>query len=158
MDGIVNHRGRGDSEGRGEDRGGLIAGDLTGQVIGLAIKIHRRVGPGLLEHIYEDCLCQELTLAGIVFQRQVKLSLDYDGTRLPRAYRADIVVEEKIVLEIKAIEQILPVHEAQILTYMHLSGCSVGLFLNFNTALLKNGLRRFVQSSSPRPPLPPRPQ
>jgi GxxExxY protein len=91
----VNHRGREDSEGRGETRGDLIAGDLTGQVIGLAIKIHRRVGPGLLEHIYEDCLCQELMLARIPFERQVKLSVDYDGTQLPRAYRADIVVEER---------------------------------------------------------------
>lgn len=152
VDGANNHRGR------GEERAGLIGGDLTGRVIGLAIKVHRRVGPRLLEHIYEDCLCQELSLAGIVFQRQVRLSLDYDGTQLPRAYRADIVVEKKIILEIKSIEQILPVHEAQILTYMHLSGCSVGLLLNFNTALLKNGLRRFVQSSSPRAPLPQRPQ
>jgi GxxExxY protein len=75
-----------------------------------------------------------------------------DGFRLPRAYRADIVVEGTIILEIKSIEQILPVHEAQLLTYLRLSGCGVGLLLNFNTALLKNGLRRFVQTSSPRTP------
>jgi GxxExxY protein len=120
---------------------------LTGRVIGLAIKIHRTMGPGLLEQVHQDCLCHEMTLAGLSFRRQVELSLVYDGVRLPRAYRADIIVEESIILEIKAIEQILPVHEAQLLTYLHMSSCSVGLLLNFNAALLKDGLRRFVQTT-----------
>jgi GxxExxY protein len=149
-DGSMNHGGRGVLGARGEEAGGLVAGDLTGRVIGLAIKVHKAVGPGLLEQVYEDCLCHEMALDGLEFQRQVELSLIYDGFRLPRAYRADIVVEGTIILEIKSIEQILPVHEAQLLTYLRLSGCGVGLLLNFNTALLKNGLRRFVQTSSPR--------
>ncbi len=141
--------------GRGEEETGLAAGDLTGRVIGLAIKVHKTVGPGLLEQIYVDCLCLEMERTGIVFQRQVELPLIYDGIRLPRAYRADIVVEDSIILEMKSIEQILPVHESQLLTYLHLSGCRVGLLLNFNTTLLKNGLRRFI-NSSPRSPGTPR--
>jgi GxxExxY protein len=143
--------------GRGEGETGLTAGDLTGRVIGLAIKVHKTVGPGLLEQVYVDCLCLEMARNGLAFQRQVELPLIYDGVRLPRAYRADIVVEGSIILEIKSIEQILPVHESQLLTYLHLSGCRVGLLLNFNTTLLKNGLRRFVQNASPRPPSTPRP-
>jgi GxxExxY protein len=110
----------------------------------------------LLEQVYQDCLCHEMTLAHLEFRRQVNLSLVYDGVRLPRAYRADIIVEDRIILEIKAIEQILPVHEAQPLTYLRMSGCSVGLLLKFNAALLKDGLRRFIQTT-PRPPSPPRP-
>jgi GxxExxY protein len=149
--GPMHHGERGAREGRGEEEGGLVAGDVTGRVIGLAIKVHKTVGPGLLEQVYEDCLCLELSGGGLAFQRQVELPLIYNGVRLPRAYRADIIVEESIVLEIKSIEQILPVHESQLLTYLYLSGCRVGLLLNFNTTLLKNGLRRFVQTSSPRP-------
>ena len=147
----MNHGGRGVLGGRGEEETGLTAGDLTGRVIGLAIKVHKTVGPGLLEQVYVDCLCLEMACNGLAFQRQVELPLIYDGVRLPRAYPADNVVEETIILEIKSIEQILPVHESQLLTYLHLSGCRVGLLLNFNTALLKNGLRRFIQNSSPRP-------
>ena len=152
----MHHGGREGLGGRGEGVGALAAGDLTRQIIGLAIKVHRTVGPGLLEQVYQDCLCHEMTLAGVSFRRQVALSLVYDGVRLPRAYRADIIVEDNIILEIKAIEQILPVHEAQLLTYLRMSGCSVGLLLNFNAALLKDGLRRFIQTT-PRPPGPPRP-
>ena len=142
--------------GRGEEETGLAVGDITGRVIGLAIKVHKAVGPGLLEQVYVDCLYPEMERNGITFQRQVEFPLIYDGVRLSMAYRADIVVEESIILEIKSIEQILPVRESQLLTYPHLSGCRVGLLLNFNTALLKNGLRRFI-NSSPRPPGTPRP-
>jgi GxxExxY protein len=152
----MNHGGRGVLGGRGEEETGLAAGDVTGRVIGLAIKVHKTVGPGLLEQVYVDCLCLEMARNGLAFQRQVELPLIYDGVRLNRAYRADIVVEESIILEIKSIEQILPVHEFQVLTYLHLSGCRVGLLLNFNTTLLKNGLRRFI-NSSPRPLGTPRP-
>src|SRR4051812_44777281 len=127
----MNHGGREGLGGRGEGAGALAAGDLTGRIIGLAIKVHRTGGPGLLELVYQDCLCHEMTLAGIGFRRQVALSLVYDGVRLPRAYRADIIVEDSIILEIKAIEQILPAHEPQLLTYLRMSGCSVGLLLNF---------------------------
>jgi GxxExxY protein len=150
VDGAMNRGGHGVPGARGEAVGGLAAGDLTGRVIGLAIKVHKTVGPGLLEQIYEDCLCHEMALNGLSFQRQVELSLIYDGVRLPRAYRADILVGATVILEVKSIEQILPVHEAQLLTYLRLSGCAVGLLLNFNTALLKDGLRRFVNTSSPR--------
>jgi GxxExxY protein len=155
VDGSMNHGGRGGLGGRGEAIGGLAAGDLTGLVIGLAIKVHKAVGPGLLEQVYEECLCHEMTLNGLAFRRQVELPLIYGGVRLPRAYRADIIVEEEVIVEVKSIEQILPVHEAQLLTYLRLSDCGVGLLLNFNTALLKNGLRRFVQNSSPGTPRPP---
>jgi len=147
----MNHEIRDAPERRGEVASRLTAGDLTGRVIGLAIKVHRAVGPGLLEQVYEDCLCHEMTLAGLVFHRQVELTLTYGGIRLPRACRADVVVEKSVILEIKSIEHILPVHEAQLLTYLRLSGCDVGLLLNFNTALLKDGLRRVVQASSPHP-------
>lgn len=150
----MHHRERGVPGGRGE---GLAEGELTGRVIGLAIKVHKTVGPGLYENIYEDCLGLELSRAGLRFQRQVELPLVYEGVRFERSYRADIIVEETIIIEIKSIENILPIYEAQILTYLHLSGCRVGLLLNFNSILLKNGLRRFIQSSSPRPPLAPGP-
>jgi GxxExxY protein len=153
----MNHGGREDPGGRGEAVDGLTGGDLTGRVIGLAIKVHRTIGPGLLKQVYAECLCHEMALAGLMFQRQVELPLIYGGVRLPRAYRADIIVEEGVIVEVKSIEQILPVHEAQLLTYLRLSGCGVGLLLNFNTTLLKNGLRRFVQTSSPRTPGTPRP-
>jgi GxxExxY protein len=112
----MNHGARGVPGARGEAGGGLAAGDLTGRVIGLAIKVHKTVGPGLLEQIYEDCLCHEKTLHGLTVQRQVKLPLIYNGVRLPHAYRTDIVVGETVVLEIKSIERILRVHEAQLLT------------------------------------------
>jgi GxxExxY protein len=149
LGGSMNRGDRGVPGGRG---GSLTAGDLTGRVIGLAIKVHKAVGPGLLEQIYEDCLCHEMMVNGLALQRQVELALIYDGVRLPRAYRADIVVEETVIIEVKSIELILPVHEAQLLTYLRLSGCAAGLLLNFNSALQKDGLRRFVNTSSPRPP------
>jgi GxxExxY protein len=97
-----------------------------------------------------------MVLNSLAFRRQVELSLIYDGVRLPRADRADIVVGETVILEIKSIEHILPVHEAQLLTYLRLSRCAVGLLLNFNTNLLKDGLRRFVNTAPPRAPGPPR--
>jgi GxxExxY protein len=118
--------------------------EVTNRVIGLAIKVHRTVGPGLLEQVYEECLAFELARAGIRFQRQVKLPLIYEEMRFERAYRADLIVEESVLLEIKSIENILPVRESQMLTYLHLSGCHIGLLLNFKTKLLKNGLRRFI--------------
>jgi GxxExxY protein len=154
--GSMHHGGRGVPGGRGEEDG-LVVGDMTGRVIGLAIKVHKAIGPGLYENVYEDCLGLELSRAGLRFARQVELPLIYEGVRFERTYRADIIIEETIILEIKSIENILPIHEAQILTYLRLSGCHVGLLLNFNTVLLKNGLRRFIQSSSPRTPIAPLP-
>lgn len=117
---------------------------LTQRIIQLGIKVHRRLGPGLLESIYEECLCWELRHAGIEHARQVPLAVTYEDMRLAGAYRADIIVAQQVVLEIKAVEHILPVHEAQTLTYVQLSGCRAGLLMNFNSTLLKDGLRRVV--------------
>jgi GxxExxY protein len=108
------------------------------------MKVHRCLGPGLLESVYEECLCWELQNHGFDLQRQVRFPLIYEGLRLPAAYCADIVVERSVVLEIKSVEIILPVHKAQLLTYLRLSGCRIGLLMNFNQALLKDGLHRFV--------------
>jgi GxxExxY protein len=128
-----------------EEGGGKIDGeDVATRVIGMAIKIHRALGPGLFERTYEDCLEFELSRAGLRFQRQAELHLVYEGVRFPRCYRADIIVEDAVILEIKTIDKILPIHESQILTYLRLSGCHIGLLLNFNSKLLKDGLRRFV--------------
>jgi GxxExxY protein len=100
--------------------------------------------PGLLEEVYEECLCWELQQSRLVFACQVAFPLVYEGVHLPRGYRADIVVENTVIIEIKSIEHILPVHEAQVLTYLRLSGCRVGLLMNFNSKMLKDGLKRFI--------------
>ena len=117
---------------------------LTEQIIGLGIKVHRRLGPGLLEAIYTECLCWELRHSGLAHAREVPLAVTYEDMRLASAYRADVIVEQSAILEIKSIERILPVHEAQTLTYLRLSGCKLALLMNFNSAMLKDGLRRFV--------------
>lgn len=122
----------------------LICGELTERVIGLAIKLHRRLGPGLLESVYEECLCFELEQAGIADRRQVPVPVVYERVTLEAGCRADIVVKQELILEIKAIERLLPVHEAQLLTYLKMGGYRVGPLLNFNAARLKDGLRRFV--------------
>ncbi len=118
--------------------------NLSERIIGLGIKVHRQLGPGLLESIYVQCLCWELRHSGLTYACEVPLSVTYQDMRLVSAYRADIIVEHDAILEIKSVERILPVHEAQTLTYLRLSGCRVGLLMNFNSAMLKDGLRRFV--------------
>ena len=118
--------------------------DPTSHIIGLAIKVHRRLGPGLLESVYEECLCWELSHADLAFRRQVPLPVIYEDMRLNCAFYADIIVEQSVVLELKSVERILPVHEAQTLTYLRLSGCRIGLLMNFNSVMLKEGLRRFI--------------
>ena len=117
---------------------------LTHRIIGLAMRVHTRLGPGLLESAYERCLRHELDRNQIPYARQVDLSLDYDGTILDRLYRADLIVNDAVILELKSLEQILPVHEAQLLTYLRLSRCRIGLLLNFNTISLKDGIRRRI--------------
>jgi GxxExxY protein len=117
---------------------------LTERIIGLAIGVHRVLGPGLLESAYEECLCCEFHEAGISFARQVPLPIVYKGIRLDCGYRLDVVLERDLIVEIKAIEKLLPIHEAQMLTYLRLSGIKTGLLVNFNSILLKDGLRRFV--------------
>jgi GxxExxY protein len=119
--------------------------ELIERVIGCAIEVHRHLGAGLLEGIYEDCLCLELTQLGIAHQRQVLLPIVYKGVQLEVAYRLDLVVENRLVVEIKAIDRILTVHEAQLLTYLRISGHRTGLILNFNHAVLKEGIRRMTR-------------
>jgi GxxExxY protein len=117
---------------------------LTEKVIGLAIEVHRQLGPGLLESAYEACLCLELQEAGLAFRRQVPLPITYKSVRLDCGYRLDLAIEDQLILELKAVEGLLPIHEAQLLTYMRLSGIRTGLLLNFNSSVLKNGMRRLM--------------
>ncbi len=128
-----------------------IEGGLTERIIGLAIEVHRTLGPGLLESIYEHCLCQELAEAGMKFDRQLPLPLSYKGRPLDCSYRLDLVVERSIVVEIKSVEQLLPLHQAQLLTYLKLSGIPTGLLLNFHTPVLREGIRRMTLSREAQP-------
>ncbi len=117
---------------------------LTEKVIGLAIEVHRGLGPGLLESAYEECLCYELGESGVSFERQVPLPVVYKSVELDCGYRMDIVVDNRLILELKTVEKILPIHEAQLLTYLKLGRLQTGLILNFNTSVLKDGIRRLV--------------
>jgi GxxExxY protein len=131
--------------------------ELTGRVIGAAIEVHRHLGPGLLESAYEQCLTFELGAQGIAFERQVPLPLKYRGHYLDCGYIMDLVVERQLIIELKSVEQLLPIHEAQVLTYLRLSHHPLALLFNFNTVLLKHGLRRFALTdlaySAPSAPL-----
>ena len=118
--------------------------EISNKVIGFAIEVHRTLGPGLLESIYERCLCRELERSSIKFQRQMSLPIRYKGEDLDRDYRIDLVVENSLIVEIKSVEKLIPVHTAQMLTYLKISGIKTGLLINFNTAVLKDGLRRFM--------------
>jgi len=115
---------------------------LTQVVIGAAIEVHKHLGVGLLESAYEACLCYELTEKGIDFQRQVALPVAYKGINLDINYRIDLLVDGCLILELKSVDRLLPVHEAQLLTYMKLAQCDTGLLINFNVPMLKNGLKR----------------
>ena len=117
---------------------------LTGKVIGFAIDVHRTLGPGLLESAYEECLCHELREGRIPFRRQVPLPVVYKSVRLECGYRIDLVVSDALIVELKTVERLLPVHDAQLLTYMRLSGLPKGLLLNFNAPVLKDGIKRLV--------------
>jgi GxxExxY protein len=119
--------------------------DLTKQIIGAAIEVHRELGPGLLESVYEECLCYELTTRPIPFRRQVVLPLIYKSKQLDCGFRADVIVADKVLVEIKAVETVTDLHKAQLLTYLRITGLKVGLILNFNTVLLKDGIVRLVQ-------------
>jgi GxxExxY protein len=121
-----------------------LPSDPTREIIRLGIAIHRALGPGLLEAIYLQCLCWELERAGLRYAREVPVPVIYQGMRWDRAFRADLIVEDTVLVELKAVEHVLPVHKAQTLSYMRLSGCSIGLLMNFNVALLKDGLHRFI--------------
>ncbi|MBN2875096.1 MAG: GxxExxY protein [Spirochaetales bacterium] len=124
----------------------MITGDdnLTDKIIACAIAVHRELGPGLLESIYEEALGIELAHAGLSFNRQVELPVVYKGLSLSGSFRVDMVVENSVVLELKCVDAIAPVHQAQILSYMRLGGWKIGLLLNFKSAILKDGIRRVV--------------
>jgi GxxExxY protein len=116
----------------------------TSLIIGAAIEVHRVLGPGLLESAYEECLCHELHLRGIGFRRQVELPVEYKGINLDCGYRVDLIVQEEVIVELKCLEKVLPIHQAQLLMYMRLTGKQVGLLINFNVPLLTQGITRRV--------------
>jgi GxxExxY protein len=133
----MNHR---DTETqREEDRD-----PLTQSVIGAAIEVHREMGPGLLESVYQTCMEYELNLRGLPFERQVRIPLVYKGTKLDNELVMDLYFPDRLVVELKAVEKVLPIHEAQLLTYLRLSHTRVGLLLNFNVRVLKDGVKRLV--------------
>jgi GxxExxY protein len=118
--------------------------DLTREVIGAAIEVHKALGPGLLESAYEECLCHELKLRGIQFERQVELPIEYKGTKLNCGYRMDIVANDQLIIELKSCEALHPIYEAQLLTYLKLTRRKVGLLINFNVPVLKEGIKRLA--------------
>jgi GxxExxY protein len=122
----------------------MIESDLTKQIIGGAIEVHKHWGPGLYEEVYERSLCHELCLRNLAFETQVRLPLVYKGERVGDDLRLDLIVQAKVVVEIKAITELELIHEAQLLTYMKLTGCRVGLLINFNVPILKQGIKRMV--------------
>ncbi len=132
----MNHGGTEDTE--------IIFKDLTGALIGAAIEVHRELGPGLLESTYQACLARELALRTIAFEQQKPLPVFYKGVAIDCGYRLDFIVEEKVIIELKAVESLHDIHDAQLLTYLKLSRRKVGLLINFNVAVLKNGIRRRV--------------
>jgi len=122
---------------------------LTYKIIGCAMKVHKKLGPGLVESSYEECLAEALAKEGLSFQRQTKLAIPYEGKILKKEYRPDFIVNHDVVIEIKSVTKLLPVHDAQCLTYMKLSEIERGLLINFNVALLKNGIRRLILTKAP---------
>ena len=117
---------------------------LTEKIIGASIEVHRVLGPGLLESAYEECLGHELRLGGITFTRQQPLPVVYKGMHLDCGYRLDVVVEGQVIVELKTVDHLLPIHEAQLLTYLRLAGIHTGLLLNFNVPALRQGIKRMV--------------
>jgi len=119
---------------------------LTERIIGFAIDVHRALGPGLLESAYEECLCYELSQARIAFTRQTKLPVVYKDVKLDCGYRMDVVVDQAVILEVKTVERLIAIHEAQLLSYLKMSGLRVGLLMNFHVPVLKSGLKRIVNN------------
>jgi GxxExxY protein len=118
--------------------------NLSSTIIGAAIEVHKALGPGLLESAYEECLCHELSLRGVSFERQKPLPVEYKGAKLDCGYRLDVIVENTIILELKSCEKIEPIHKAQLLTYLKLSGLHLGLLLNVNVPVMRDGIIRIV--------------
>ena len=123
---------------------------LTYSIIGCAMRVHRELGPGLLESAYEECLDREMTKSGLIIERQPRVKITYEGATLDREYRPDFLVHGEVGVEIKSVVGFLPVHVAQLLTYMKLGGIERGLLLNFNVALLKNGIKRLIMTKAPK--------
>ncbi|MCB8928020.1 MAG: GxxExxY protein [Ardenticatenaceae bacterium] len=117
---------------------------LATQIIGAAIEVHKQLGPGLLESAYEECLAHEFTLRSIQFERQKPLPVVYKGIKLDCGYRLDFLVSESVIVELKAVEQLMPIHHAQTITYLKLTNCKLGLILNFNVRLMRTGIKRVV--------------
>ena len=118
--------------------------ELSKRVIGCAIEVHRTLGPGLLESTYEQCLAHELKCAGISFKLQYPLPVNYNGVKLDCGYRVDLFIDNKIIFEFKSVDKVLPIHQAQLLTYMKLAGIKIGLLMNFNVRFMKDGIKRMV--------------
>ena len=124
----------------------MIANELSGRAIGLAMKVHTALGPGLLESTYEACLEYELKKAGLKVEKQKALPLVYEEVHLECGYRIDLFVENQLIIEIKAVESLHPIHSTQLLTYLKLSKCKLGLLINFNVTHLKDGIKRVVNN------------
>ena len=143
---MTQHRGTEDTEKTavmlGEER--YVHKELTERIIGAAIEVHRALGPGLLESVYEECLADEFQHSGIQFTRQLELPIEYKGRRLDAGYRLDFLIDNTVVVELKAVEKIMPIHEAQLLTYLRLAKKRVGLLMNFNVPRLRDGLLRRI--------------
>lgn len=121
---------------------------ITSKVIGCALEVHKHLGPGLLESVYEECLAFEMKSQGVEFKRQLIVPVHYKGTKIDQGFRLDLLVENKLIVELKAVEKILPIHEAQLITYLKLSNLSLGLIINFNEKMLKNGVKRIAYTSN----------
>lgn len=120
---------------------------LTETIIGAGIEVHRNLGPGLLESAYEECLCRELSVREVKFERQVNLPVEYKGARLDCGYRLDLLVANTVIVEIKSVENLLPIHQAQLLTYLKIGNYPVGLLMNFNVPVLKQGIHRRIMGT-----------
>jgi GxxExxY protein len=142
---MINYRGAGTGT-------KLIFQDLTEQIIGAAIEVHKAIGPGLLESVYQECMCHELNLRGLRFRREVVVPVTYKGFPLNCGYRLDLIVDETVILELKSAARIIPVHEARLLTYLKLLDKPVGFIINFNVPALRAGgiVRKVFDSASPR--------
>jgi GxxExxY protein len=129
--------------------------DLSGKIIGACIEVHKYLGPGLMESVYHECLCHELSLQGISYVKEYDISIIYKGVAIPTRLRADMLIEGTIILELKSVAEMLPMHEAQMLTYLKLSNCQLGLLVNFNVSLLKDGIKRvkyYPKTTNPNSP------
>jgi len=143
----------GDTEARSSS--GLLSESLSETIIGTAIEVHGQIGPGLLEAVYEECMCEELRLRSVPFRCQIELPVVYEGRETGGKYRIDLVVADEVVVELKAVERLLSVHEAQLLTYLRLTGKRVGLLINFNLSVLHRGMASSMMPTVLRVSVPP---